>query len=132
MRTLHALGIKRFVGVGYDFDDTSIVSRYFTDAGFDVMALDKIPGAWEEVGRLSSKEIYRLIKDIYLQHPDADGIYIQGGKLRILDIVEDLERDRGVPVLHPGTATAWEIMIRLKVRHKQTGYGRLLSELPAG
>ena len=132
VRALRALGIRRFIGVGYDFDDTSIVSRYFMDAGFDVLALDKLPGRWEEIGRLSSKEIYRLIKQIYLRYPDAEGIYVQGGKLRMLDVVEDLEADLGVPVLHPGVATAWEIMLRLRARVPQKGYGRLLSEFPAG
>jgi len=54
----------------------------------------------------------------------------QGGKLRILDIIEMLEQDLGVPVLHPGVAQAWEIMKRLRVREPKSGYGRLLAELP--
>ena len=36
---MKALKIKKFVGIGYDFDDTSIVARYFTDAGFEVLEL---------------------------------------------------------------------------------------------
>lgn len=132
VRALKALQMKKFVGIGYDFDDTSIVHRYFTDAGFNVMALERLPGRWEDIGQLSSHEIYRLIKHIFLTHPGADGIYVQGGKIRMLDIVETLERDLQVPVLHPGVATAWEIMMRLKVREPKAGYGRLLSELPEG
>ena len=34
---MKALKIKKFVGIGYDFDDTSIVARYFSDAGFEVL-----------------------------------------------------------------------------------------------
>jgi maleate isomerase len=30
VRALKALGVKKFVGIGYDFEDTSIVERYFT------------------------------------------------------------------------------------------------------
>ena len=131
VRGLKALGVKKFVGVGYDFDDTSIVQRYFTDAGFSVLGLERLPVRWEDVGQLSSREIYRLIKRIFLAHPDAEGIYVQGGKIRMLDIVATLEQDLQVPVLHPGIATAWEIMVRLKVREPKLGYGRLLSELPA-
>jgi maleate isomerase len=132
VRALKALGMKKFVGIGYDFDDTSIVHRYFTDAGFNVLGLERLPGRWEDIGQVSSHEIYRLIKRIFLAHPGAEGIYVQGGKLRMLDIVETLERDLQVPVLHPGVATAWEVMVRLKVREPKAGYGRLLSELPAG
>ena len=132
VRALKALRMKKFVGIGYDFDDTSIVHRYFTDAGFNVLALERLPGRWEDIGQVSSHEVYRLIKQIFLAHPGADGIYVQGGKIRMLDIVETLERDLQVPVLHPGVATAWEIMTRLKVREPRQGYGRLLSELPEG
>jgi maleate cis-trans isomerase len=69
---------------------------------------------------------------VFLQHPGADAIYVQGGKIRMLDIVETLERDLQVPVLHPGVAAAWEIMLRLHVREPKAGFGRLLAELPAG
>ena len=127
---MKALKIKKFVGIGYDFEDTSIVARYFTDAGFEVLALDKLPGPWEEVGRLSSKDIYAQASNLFLKHRDADGIYFQGGKLRIVDIIEPLEQDLGVPVIHPGATQCWEIQKRLRVRQPQKGYGRLLKELP--
>jgi maleate isomerase len=127
---MKALRIRKFVGIGYDFEDSSIVARYFTDAGFDVLALEKLPGPWEEVGRLSSKDIYHQTKKLFLTHSKADGIYFQGGKLRILDIIEELEQDLGVPVIHPGVAQCWEIQRRLHVRQPQKGYGRLLAELP--
>lgn len=130
VRALRALGIGRFVGIGYDFDDTTVVSRYFTDAGFDVLGLEKMPGAWEDVGKISSHEIYRVIREICMRHPEAEGVYIQGGKLRCLDIVERLEEDLELPVLHPGIATCWEIQKRLRVNERKTGYGRLLRELP--
>jgi maleate isomerase len=40
---LKALNIKKFVGVGYDFEDTSIVRNYFTAAGFDVLGIERLP-----------------------------------------------------------------------------------------
>lgn len=125
-----SLGIRKFVGIGYDFDDTSIVARYFSAAGFQVLELEKLPGPWEEVGRLSSKEIYFQARNLFQRHPDAQGIYFQGGKLRILDIIEPLEQDLGVPVIHPGATQCWEIQKRLHVRQPLSGYGRLLAELP--
>jgi maleate isomerase len=127
---MKALKIKKFVGIGYDFEDTSIVARYFTDAGFEVLELEKLPGPWEEVGRLSAKDIYFQARKLFLRHRGAEGIYFQGGKLRILDIIEPLEQDLGVPVLHPGVAQCWEIQKRLRVRQPRTGYGQLLKQLP--
>ena len=130
IRAMRALGINSFVGIGYDFDDMSIVERYFRDADFDVVALEKLPGSWEEIGNLSSREIYRIVKRLYLANKGVDGIYVQGGKIRMLDMIEPLECDLERPLLHPATANAWEIMLRLTVRAPLGGYGRLLSELP--
>jgi maleate isomerase len=127
---MKALGVKKFVGIGYDFDDTRIVARYFSDAGFKVLLLEKLPGPWEEVGRLSSTDIYYQARNLFLRHSDAEAIYFQGGKLRILDIVEPLEQDLGVPVIHPGLAQCWEIQKRLHVRQPVQGYGRLMADLP--
>jgi maleate cis-trans isomerase len=130
-RAMRALGIQRFVGIGYDFDDTSFVGKYFTAAGLEPIALVKLPGKWDDVGTVSPHAIYRLVKDAFLPHrKEAQGIYLQGSKWRVLEIVETLENDLGCPVIHPVTARAWEIQRRLHVRQKRTGVGRLLAEMP--
>jgi maleate cis-trans isomerase len=129
---LRALGIERFVGVGYDFEDMGIVAQYFRDAGFDVIDLDRprnIP--WQEINDLTSAQVSQLIKKLHRRHPTAEGIYIQGSKWRVLEIIEDLESTLGVPVVHPVAARCWEIQKRLGIEKPQGGYGRLLSELPA-
>lgn len=129
---LRALKVERFVGVGYDFEDMGIVAQYFRDAGFDVLDLDRPRGVpWEEINDLSSARVYELITELYERHPEAEGIYIQGSKWRVLDIVNDLEQALGVPVIHPVTARCWEIQKRLGIEKPQPGNGRLLSELPA-
>lgn len=131
VRAMKALGMERFVGIGYDFEDTDIVARYFRDAGLSPQALVKLPGAWEDVGRISPQTVYGLIKKAFLEHrKSAQGIYLQGSKWRILNIVEILEQDLGVPVVHPIAARAWEIQRRLTVRQPRRGYGRLLAEMP--
>ena len=53
-----------------------------------------------------------------------------GSGWRTLDIIEQLEQDLGVPVVHPVTARSWEIQKRLRVRKPVKGYGRLLEEMP--
>jgi maleate cis-trans isomerase len=131
IRGLKALGIKRFVGIGYDFEDTEIPARYFKDAGFDVLGLERLPGRWEDIGAVSQTEVYRQIRNVFRSHRNAQGIYIQGQKIRMLNIVEELEQDLGVPVLHPGICAVWEAMSRFEVRQPRRGYGRLLAELPA-
>ena len=86
---------------------------------------------WEEINNLSSARVFELIEELHGRHPEAQGIYIQGSKWRVLDIVEDLEAALGVPVIHPVTARCWEMQKRLGIEKPQTGFGRLLSDLPA-
>ena len=64
------------------------------------------------------------------ENPGAQAIYIQGSGWRTLDIIETLERDFGVPVVHAVAAKAWEIQKRLNVFAPRQGYGRLIAELP--
>src|SRR5947207_329399 len=83
-------------GTGSDFDDTTIVSRYFKEAGLSPQAMLKLPGRWEDIGTLSSHAIYSLIKQLFLAHrKDVQGIYLQGSKMRCLDVVDLLEQDLG-------------------------------------
>jgi maleate cis-trans isomerase len=57
-------------------------------------------------------------------------IYMLGSGWRTLDIVQTLEQDLGVPVVHPVTARVWEFQKRLYVREPVKGYGHLLEALP--
>src|SRR5947199_250320 len=107
-----------------------LFSRYFQDAGFEVLAMEGIDVPFTEVQRLSSQEVYAHTKRAFLQHDDADAIYMLGSGWRVMDIIAVLEQDLEVPVIHPVPARAWEIMKRLHVREPVSGYGRLLEILP--
>ena len=49
---------------------------------------------------------------------------------KVLDVIELLEQDLGVPVVHPVTAQVWEFQKRLHIHEPRSGYGKLLAELP--
>lgn len=131
VEALRALKIKKFVGVTYFTGKINdMFANYFREAGFDVMAMEGISVAFEDVGRLSSQEVYAHTHKAFLKHPDADGIYMLGSGWRTLDIIHLLEEDLQVPVAHPVPARAWAIQKRLHVRQPVKGYGRLLEEMP--
>jgi maleate cis-trans isomerase len=50
----------------------------------------------------------------------------------VLDVIDMLEQDLGVPVVHPIPARCWEIQLRLSIRQPVQGYGRLLAEMMPG
>lgn len=104
-------------------------SQYFSDAGFEVLGIEGVV-PFGEAGKISSHLLYALIKKQYLKHRNAQGIYILGSGWRILDVIQLLEQDLQIPVVHPIPARAWAIQKRLIVRQPLKGYGRLLEELP--
>lgn len=131
IEALRALKLRRIVGVTYFTGDINdIFSRYFAEAGFDVDAMEGIPVPFEEVGKLSSQEVYAHTKKVFLKYPKAEGIYMLGSGWRTMDIISLLEQDLQVPVVHPVPTRVWAIQKRLHVRQPVMGYGRLLEEMP--
>jgi maleate cis-trans isomerase len=53
-----------------------------------------------------------------------------GSAWKTVEIIDRLEKDTGLTVVHAGPARAWETQLRLGLRHSIPGYGRLLSEMP--
>jgi maleate cis-trans isomerase len=131
VEALRVLNIKKFVGVTYFVNSVNdLTTRYFQEAGFDVLAMEGIPVAFEDVGRLAAQEIYAHTRKAFLKHQNADGIYMLGTGWRCLDIVRLLEEDLQVPVVHAVPARVWAVQKRLHVRQRVRGFGRLLEEMP--
>lgn len=133
VRALKALGVKRFVGSTYLVGETNErFARYFRDAGFDVLGMEGIDVPFEKAQSLSAYEVYAHIKAGFLRHPEAEAIYLLGSGWRVREIVDMLEQDLGVPVIHPVATRCWEIQLRLHIRQPVPGFGRLLREMLPG
>ena len=107
VRALRTMGIKKFVGGSYFPDKINLIlARYFTDAGFQVLAMEGIDSPFAEVPNVPPENIFQFMKGIAAKHTDAvDGIYMLGSAWKTLDIIEPLEKDLGLPVIHAGTGT---------------------------
>jgi len=131
VEALRALKVKKFVGVTYFVGAINdIFTRYFQEAGFEVLAMDGMKVDFADVGRLASTEIYAHTRNAFLKHPHADGIYMLGTGWRCLDIIHLLEEDLQVPVVHAVPARVWAVQKRLHVRQPVKGFGKLLEEMP--
>lgn len=127
---LEALGVTKLIGVTYSELQNELSRNYMQEAGFEVLAMEPMAVPFEEAGKLSSRQVYAHVRRTFLDHPGADGIYLQGNAWRVLDIIEMLEADFGVPVEHASCALAWEVQKQLRIRSPRAGFGRLLRELP--
>ncbi len=127
---LRALGVTKLIGVTYSELQNELSRNYMTEAGFDVLAMEPMVVPFSEAGQISSQQVYSFVRDTFLAHPGADGIYIQGNAWRVLDIIDMVERDFGIPVAHASCALCWEVQKQLHIRAPLDGFGRLLRELP--
>ena len=48
---------------------------------------------------------------------------------RVLPVIDVLEQDLGIPVVHPVPARCWEIQKRLHINQPVPGFGVLLNEM---
>ena len=133
VRALRALRAKKIVGATYFTGKINdVFSNYFREAGFDVLGMEGIDVAFDRVQELSAEQVYAFIKRTFLKHRKAQAIYLLGTGWRVLPVIDLLEQDLGVPVVHPVPARCWEIQLRLSIRQPVPGYGRLLAEMVDG
>jgi maleate cis-trans isomerase len=133
VRALKALKVKRFVGATYFTGAINeVFAKYFVEAGFDVLGMEGMEARFEDIGQLSSHEVYAHVKRTFLKHSKAQAIYLLGSGWRVLPVIDLLEQDLGVPVVHPVPARCWEIQHRLAIRQPVKGFGRLLGEMAPG
>jgi maleate isomerase len=133
VRALRALKARRIVGATYFTGKINdLFGKYFVEAGFDVLGMEGLSVGFEDVGQLSPEQVYAHVKRAFLKHNKADAIYLLGTGWRVLPVIDMLERDLGVPVVHPVPARCWEIQQRLSVRQPVPGFGRLLAEMLPG
>jgi maleate isomerase len=128
-----AFKVKRFLGATYFRGDINrIYAKYFTDAGFDCLAMAGMDVAFDKVPELPSGAVYEFIAQEFRKHSGSEAIYMLGAAWHTLDIIEKLERDFGVPVVHALPAQCWDIQRHLGNREPASGFGRLMAEMPAG
>jgi maleate isomerase len=131
VRALKAVKAKSFVGATYFPEKLNkIFAQYFKDAGFKVRGMEGIDVPFNKVQELSGEQIYAHIKKGFLKGKGADAIYMLGSGWRTLEIIETLEQDLQVPVVHPVTARVWEFQKRLHVNEPRNGFGSMLRDLP--
>ena len=129
---MRALGLQRIVGVTYFRGEINdLFAQYFTDAGFQVLGMEGMDVDFTAAQRLAAHEVYAFAKAACLRHERVDGLYMLGSGWRVLDIVDLLEQDLELPVVHAVGARIWAVQQHFHVRQRIPGVGRLLAELPS-
>lgn len=128
IRALNAIKAKRIVVATPYLDEINQIEKdYMESRGFEVL---DIQGLQLE----KDSEMVCVTPDCILSfaesidRADADAIFISCGALRSIEIIEELERRTGKPVITSNQAMAWDVMRLTGVNDTQQGYGALLRD----
>ena len=133
VNALRALGAKRIVGASY-FPGAinKTFGAYMTQAGFDVLTMEGMEVEFQQVPKVAPEVVRAFIRSLFARYKDVDAIYLLGPAWRTLEILESMEEEFGVPIVHHIPAQSWEIQNRFGLTQNFSGYGRLIGQMPSG
>ena len=134
---LRFLGIRKMsIATPYPEWNNRKLLEYMEASGFEIANLEADPWAWEDPDRMINdrdpESILEFASGAF--DPSADGLFCSCTAWRSLEIVEELERRTGKPVVTSNQANIWAIFSKLDITDPIPGFGSLLrsfSKLPS-
>ncbi|WP_069269094.1 maleate cis-trans isomerase family protein [Paraburkholderia nodosa] len=128
IRGLRAVGARRIViGTPYLDEINKLEKIYLENEGFEVLAIHGLQLEKDsDMVRVTPNSIVQLA--LYLDRPDADAIFISCGALRSIEVIDEIERFTGKPVITSNQAVAWDVMRLAGMDDRISGFGQLLSQ----
>lgn len=124
----HALAACRVaVLTPYTADVTAPIAERFADAGLTVPALGSFLESSDlVVARISAESIAEGIRTV-AGRADCDAVFVSCTSLRILEAVEEIEHEVGVPVVSSNMALFWHLFRLAGVNDELEEFGRLFT-----
>ena len=130
----------------YSGKTAQMLDEYLIEAGFKIaqsenwqsqnMAEDTGSGMFIGAGDLDPMDwqtpvhaVKQAVRNVSRNAPDADGILVTGGGMRLLGIVEGLEKEIGKPIVGGDLSIYWGILRRLGIKEGVREHGKLLASL---
>jgi maleate isomerase len=102
---LAALGARRVaVATPYDAELTARLAGFLSEAGHEVVSTARL-GLSGDIWRVSSASVRELVES--LPRKDADAAVVSCTNLPTYDVIPELERTIGLPVVSANLATMW-------------------------
>ncbi len=120
---------KLAVVVPYPPDLSAKMTAYLKDWGFEVAALESLGTSFTESSIASVGDIYRAAKRVVQAAPDAGAVFIPCANFPVVDVIEQIETDFGLPVVTNITSQLYTAFKAIHMREKISGYGKLMRML---
>ncbi|MBI2848623.1 MAG: Asp/Glu racemase [Chloroflexi bacterium] len=119
------------IAVASPFDDiqNQRLKTFLEDSGFDVLSIKGLALPMVEMPTLPLSTSYRIAKEVFREAPTADALYIPCAAWPVVENIETLERDTGIPVVTSIQAMIWKALSLLKIGEVNEGYGQLFETL---
>jgi len=125
---LNAFGAKKIaVGTPYADELNTNVARHLMQAGFAFTDFQGLNLNYDnEMIRVAPEYLVEFAERI--DTPDAEAVLMSCGALRTIDVVDEIERRLGKPVICSNQAMLWHCLRLAGVDDRLDGLGRLLRE----
>ncbi len=129
---LRALHVKKLLVVSpqtYEIDQR--IEKFMKDSGFDVLYVKSLNMKFNrEIRALPRSAAYTAASEGFAQAPSVEGVYIACGEWCPPWVIEALEEDLGIPVIHAQQASTWVGLQTLRMKEPVKGWGRVFDLLP--
>lgn len=113
----------------YPPDLNAKMTSYLKDWGFEVASLVSLETSFTESSVASVGDIYRAAKKAVQEASHASAVYIPCSNFPVVDVIEDIETDLGLPVIANMTSQLYVAFKAIGMREKIGGYGKLMRML---
>jgi maleate cis-trans isomerase len=113
----------------YPADLNAKMAAYLKDWGFEVAALVSLGTTFTESSIASVGDIYKAAKRAIKEAKDPQAIFIPCANFPVLDVIEEIETDFGLPVISNITSQLYVAFKTIGMREKISGYGKLMRML---
>jgi maleate isomerase len=119
-------GIKKLVLISPYVKETNAHEvHYLTEAGFTVVHELGLGLETDAYSTVTPEEWIRVVHDNI--RAEADGYFLSCTNTRMIEAIDDLERQIGKPVINSNQATLWSCLKRLGIRHTDKKLGSLFN-----
>jgi maleate cis-trans isomerase len=105
------------------------MTAYLKEWGFDVASLVSLGTSFTESSIASVADIYRAAKRAIKEAKNAQAVFIPCANFPVIDVIEDIETDFGLPVVSNITSQLYVGFKTIGMRERVPGYGKLMRML---
>ncbi|MGH7833747.1 MAG: maleate cis-trans isomerase family protein [Candidatus Binatia bacterium] len=130
MEALQALSIHKVALVNpYPPELNGAVVGFLKGHGFDVRSVISLGVDFTHIGDITEGDVFTAARKAVKESGEVDGLYLPCPQFPVLDVIENIESDLGVPAVGHLSSELWLALRTVGVKTPIHGFGKLLSTL---